>query len=60
MFLSRCISKNSDFRGYAKEIETAKGSAPQNAISIQQVRQGTVYTRIPLKAAMCYQRAIQD
>jgi hypothetical protein len=33
-----------------KKIETAKGSAPQNAISIQQVRQGTVYTRIPLKA----------
>lgn len=32
-----------------KEIQTAKGSAPQNAISIQQVRQGTVFSRIPLK-----------
>lgn len=32
-----------------KKIETAKGSAPQNAISVQQVRQGTVYSRIPLK-----------
>ena len=33
-----------------KEIVTAKGSAPQNAINLPQVKQGTVYTKIPLKA----------
>lgn len=31
-------------------ITTAKGTAPQNAISNKQVAQGTVYSRIPLSA----------
>lgn len=30
-------------------ITTSKGSAPQNAISLNQVKQGAVYTKIPLK-----------
>lgn len=31
------------------KVSTAKGTAPKNAITLSQVRQGTVYTKIPLK-----------
>lgn len=33
-----------------KKVTTSKNTAPQNAISINQVKQGTVFTRIPLRA----------
>lgn len=33
-----------------KEVVTSEGTSPQNAINIQQVRQGSVYTKIPLKS----------
>lgn len=33
-----------------QEITTAEGSAPQNAINLAQVSQGTIYTKYPLRA----------
>ena len=33
-----------------KEVVTAKNSAPQNAITIAQIRQGNIFTKYPLKA----------
>lgn len=32
------------------KVTTSKGTAPQNAISIQQIRQGTIFSKIPLKS----------